>query len=119
MDLVRRIRPWIAVATAINTLWAIVFWLVVFVWISWRLFQVPMGLGGALYPVFFLLPVVLASAAWQSGLAFVRTRRPLGTRGVLVWSLVVPAALIAVALVCACPMDSEQSYLGWVWSHLR
>jgi hypothetical protein len=116
--LLERPYSWCVAAIAINVLWSVLFWIVFFVGISWHLLQVPMGLGGAVYPVFFLVPVILGSAAYQLILARLRRDRLARTRHVLLWSLWIPFALIAVGLVVFCPMDGPDSYLGYVWSEL-
>ena len=101
-----------------NVLWAVLFWLVFIVGISWHVLRVPMGLGGAVYPALFILPVLVGSALYQVLVALVRRNRVLSTRQVLVWSLWVPFVVIALCLVVWCPMDADQSYLGYLWSHL-
>ena len=52
-------------ATAINFAWAILFWLVFFVGLSWHVLRVPMGLGGAVYPALFFIPVLFGATAYQ------------------------------------------------------
>jgi len=106
-------------AAAINVVWAILFWLLFFVLLSWHAFRVPMGLGGALYPVFFVAPVGLGSVLYQFGIALMRRRRVLGPRSVLAWTVWIPCGIIALVLIVCCPMDSEHSYLGYVWHHVR
>lgn len=113
-----RPNAWTVPATAINVGWSLLFWYVFFVEISWNVLEIPMGLGGAVYPAIFLGPVILGSVAYQSLLALLRRRRAFTRRQVLFWSLGVPCVLIAFLLILLCPMDSHDSYLGHVWNRL-
>lgn len=117
-SLIEQRYGWIATATAINVAWAIFFWLVFFVGMSWHMLQVPMGLGGAVYPALFIVPVLAGSAVYQLFVAVLRKGRVFSTRQVLVLSLWIPFIVIAVCLVIFCPMDTNQSYLGYFWSQL-
>jgi hypothetical protein len=69
------------------------------------------GLAGALYPLFFTVPVLLGALAY---LLFVERvvglpRRGKGVR--FVWRLAIPFALIAVGLAFFTPIDGHGTYL--------
>ena len=118
MRLIKQPYGWFCAATVINVTWAVLCWLVFFVGISGNIFHVPMGLGGAVYPTFFLLPVFGGSVLYELLVVFFRRDRDLSTRQLLLLSLWIPFALIAVCLVVFCPMDIDQSYLSYLWSQL-
>lgn len=107
---------WLMVATALNVLWALLFWAGFFVGIAWHLLEIPMGLGGAVYPAIFLGPVFVGSLVYQLILLMLRRNRVLSDRRMFFWSLVLPCLVISVALVVFCPMDADQSFLGYIWS---
>jgi hypothetical protein len=98
-------------------LWALLFWAVFFVGIAWHVLQIPMGLGGAVYPAIYLFPVLLGSMVYQLIILLVRRGRSLSDRQLLFWSVYLPCCAIAVCLVVFCPMDADQSFLGYLWSH--
>lgn len=115
-SLMERPYLWFGAATALNVAWALLFWLVFFVGISWHLLRVPMGLGGAVYPTLFFVPVLVGATAYQCVILLLRKGRSFNKSEILLWSLWVPCAMIAVCLVAFCPMDTDQSYLGYIWS---
>ena len=88
------------------------FWYVVLVQVSRGLFDAPLGLGGALYPVFFSLPVFAAVFLYELALERALPERASS----LGWRLALPLCVVLLMLVILCPMDSELSYLGWVWA---
>ena len=110
------LKPRISVflATLIVYVWALLFWYLFFVLLSWEVLQIPMGLGGAIYPVFFTLPVVVSTAFYEISIVQRRLVSPRIRQHYLLFTLGVPAAVVAVALILFCPMDTQMSYLGYV-----
>jgi hypothetical protein len=106
------------IAAVLTVCYAVVFWLVVFVFISWELFQVPMGLGGAIYPALFLAPVTVGSVLWQAALILVFKGRTITPALRRTWMLWIPAILASALLVVFCPMDEPVSYIEYVWQHI-
>jgi hypothetical protein len=110
-------------STAIIYGWSLLFWFLFLNLFSWGVLRIPMGLGGAIYPALFTVPVLLGTLAWEVGVAFALEAFPAlrsRTRLLTTW---LPAALVALALVVACPMDTAgsgepTSYLGYVFSKL-
>ena len=111
-------RPywWLGAANLLNVSWAVLFWAVFFVGISEHVLRVPMGLGGAVYPALFIVPVFVGSMVYQLAILLLRRRRDFSKREFVLWSLCVPSLVISACLVVFCPMDTDQSYLGYLWS---
>ena len=55
-------------AAGVAWLGALAFWYIVLVHISRGMFDAPLGLGGALYPVFFSLPVLACVLVYELAL---------------------------------------------------
>jgi hypothetical protein len=57
-------RPWLwaASATLIVYFWALLFWYLFFDLFAWEMLHIPMGLGGAIYPSLFSVPVLAFTA---------------------------------------------------------
>ena len=104
-------RPiaWPAVVAGITLAWAILFWAIFFVGLSWNLLGIPMGLGGAIYPMIFGVPVFVGVFVY-AGLATSLSGSL--TRKARLWlSLGVPVVAVPLILVLFCPMDSEDSFI--------
>ncbi len=101
-------------AAGLCLLGALAFWYVVLVQVSRGLFDAPLGLGGALYPVFFSLPVFAGVLLYE--LALERALPERASR--LSWRVALPLSVVLFLLVFLCPMDSELSYLGWLWTRV-
>jgi hypothetical protein len=93
--------------------WA--FWAVFFVGIAWTWLRVPMGLGGAVYPVLFTLPVVVMTGMYQR---VITLDEESGTKRLLMVRILVPLSSICLGLVALCPMDSPESFLAAFWRRL-
>jgi NAD/NADP transhydrogenase beta subunit len=109
----RRPRLWAASATLIVYVWALLFWYLFFTLFAWKMLHVPMGLGGAIYPVLFSGPVLAFTAVYEIVVA--RSRRVERIRQhYLLFTLGVPAAVVTLALVAFCPMDTQMSFIQYV-----
>ena len=97
--------------------WAIGFWAVFFVYLSRNVFEVPMGLEGAIYPALFWPYVLVGALLWEmlAG-AFLRSRCTSQAKKLFV-TLWVPFLILSVLLVLFCPMDGPESYLSYILSH--
>ena len=91
-------------------LFSLLFHKVWFTWLSWGILHIPMGLGGAIYYIFFIGPVLVGSSLYQvpTQILLVRAKAPLKYR--LVFSFLIPFTVIAILLIANCPMDNNQSY---------
>ncbi len=111
-------RPWgwALLATVIVYVWAVIFWYLFFNLLSWEVLQIPMGLGGALYPVFFTIPVLVATGIYE--IVIVKKRRGSNRiqRHYLLITLWIPVAAVSLALILLCPMDTEMSYLEYLFT---
>jgi hypothetical protein len=109
-------RPWLwaASATLIVYAWALIFWYLFFVLLAWKVLQIPMGLGGAVYPVLFSIPVLVFTAIYE----IIVTKRRLNSERIrksyLLFTLLVPAAVVTVVLIVFCPMDTPMSFVRYV-----
>ena len=102
-------------AAAFVIAWSLVFWFLFFVQLSWGLLKIPMGLAGAIYPVFFLIPVSIMSVIYQLVISrFFKAR--VSTRGrIMLWRFAVPCVITSLVLMVFCPMDGQGLYLSYLW----
>jgi len=109
---------WWAKASGLCYLWAWVFWYLFFVQFSYGILGIGIGLGGALYPLFYTLPVLVATLAYQ--LLFRNIVNYSGWRvwKKLLWTVWIPFLALAAALVLFAPIDSQQSYLQVLWTKI-
>lgn len=107
--LVARPVAWPAAVAAGALVWSLLVWAALIVGVGWQLCRVPMGLGGALYPKLFAVPVLVGAFL----LAALLVRLPWSSRRrAAAVSLALPIALATVLLVVFCPMDGEGSFLS-------
>jgi predicted ABC-type exoprotein transport system permease subunit len=101
---------WFFLGVIACVLFSLLFHKVWFVWLSWEVLHIPMGLGGAIYYIFFIGPVLVGSLLYQAAAQVIlfRAKAPLRYRFVI--SFLVPFAVIAGLLIMNCPMEGEQSY---------
>jgi hypothetical protein len=98
----------------------LVVWFLFFYVIAWSILKVPMGLGGALFPGFFTIPVLVSLVAYEFLLSYLSqapSRQSLRTSEL--WRIAVPMILLLVALVLTCPMDEPRSFISAFVEHLR
>ena len=109
-------RPWVwaASATFIIYVWTLVFWYLFFNLFAWEVLQVPMGHGGAVYPVLFTVPVIAATAVYEIVVAARRLHSERIRQRYLSFTLWIPLVVVTVALVVFCPMDTQTSFLTYV-----
>jgi hypothetical protein len=91
---------------------SLAFWYAFFQIYAWETLHVPMGLGGAVYPAFFSLPVIIGTLGYQLGLGAVAVKlnRPAVGASPL-WRVITPSLLIVVALVLWCPTDTGRPFV--------
>ncbi|HSM51305.1 MAG TPA: hypothetical protein VLA75_07895 [Thermoanaerobaculia bacterium] len=107
--LVERPVAWPGAVAVGALLWSLLVWRGLIVGVGWQLCRVPMGLGGALYPKLFAVPVLVGAFL----LAVLLVRLPWPSRkSAAAVSLAVPIALATLLLVIFCPMDGEGSFLS-------
>ena len=109
-------RPWVwaASATFIIYIWTLVFWYLFFQLFAWEVLQVPMGQGGAIYPVFFTVPVIACTAVYEMVVAAKRFNSEGIRQRYLSYTLWIPLVVVTVALIVFCPMDTQMSFLTYV-----
>lgn len=90
--------------------WALVFWRLFFIKLSWEIMSIPMGLGGALYPKIFTLPILIGTVFYQIVLFFIIRNTIVTNFKRLMFTLWIPFVVIAVLLIICCPMDINQSF---------
>ena len=104
---------WPVAATALVELWALVFWWLFLVQLAYDHFQIGLGLGGALYPVFFTPPIVAGVAAYQ--VLVRRLGNGSSTRAVMALTVVIPSLIVTILLVLLCPTDGPGSLPQLLW----
>ena len=99
------------VAAFFCLLFSYLFWAIWFYLISRKMFGIGMGLGGALYYIFFTVPVLVGSLLYQFLLRLALKRKDVSYRRKLFLHYCVPFAAIAFLLMLFCPMDGSKPYL--------
>jgi|SRR6267378_5410864 len=109
-------RPWLwaASTTFIIYLWTLLFWYLFFDLFAWGVLQIPMGQAGAIYPVFFSVPVIACTAIYEIGVAVRRLNSETIRKRYLSFTLWIPIVVVTVALIVFCPMDTQMSFLTYV-----
>ena len=77
-----------------------------------------MGLGGAIYPAFFLAPVAVLSLAYQILAIIIKKSILMSKWQLFVISLAIPFFLISATLVLFCPMDESTTFIGYFLSRI-
>ena len=98
---------WIIGSVIFSVMYSLLFFRFWFAWLSWEKLQIPMGEAGAIYPVFFLPPVLLGSLIYQTLLqsSFIKVKSKLSFR--FLSSLVFPIIIISVLLILFCPIEGQ------------
>lgn len=104
-------RSWPIIATISCYVYSLLFWYFFFNRFAWHTLGIGMGLGGALYPVFFTVPVLVGVLIYEFGVQTVLRGRSVSTSMRLFLTLWLPFSLISFLLVLFCPMDSQYSFL--------
>ncbi len=98
--------------------WCVAFWGIWFVWLSWDVWRIPMGLGGAIYPILFWKPVLLGAVLAQVLMHFPLRRYPPTRRQAFALLVASPALIATIGLVVFCPMDVQMSYLDYFRTYI-
>ena len=109
---------WILGAPILCLTWAIMFWGVFFVFLSWEILKIPMGEGGAVYPGLFWSYVLGGAMAWELCVAAHCRARSCSRIWAFCISIMIPCILTSLALIMFCPMDVQQSYLSYLLSNI-
>ena len=110
---------WPLISTACCFVWSIIFWAAFFVGLSWNVLHIPMGQAGAIYPVFFWPFVLIGSLVYEFIIGFFVKPAGISTLRQLTLTLWLPFIVIAILLIVFCPMDTQQSYLSYLFSLLH
>jgi hypothetical protein len=106
-------RGWPWIATSVVYTWSLLFWWLFFVVYAAGYLRLSLGLGGAVYPVLFTLPVLVLCTIYEHVLRSYLDGAEVSS--VVTWSVVVPAALASLLLVIFSPTDSESSLPRLLW----
>ena len=112
-------KRWAFVASGACVAWGFVFWYLFLVVVCVDVWQIPLGLGGAVYPVFFAGPLIAGAVAYELVVARLLSTRQVGRGRSLWWTLGLPMLVTSVLLILACPTDStEASLVVHIWNRL-
>jgi len=112
-------KRWAFVASGACVAWGFAFWYLFLVVVCVDVWHIPLGLGGAVYPVLFVGPLIVGALAYELVVARLLSTRHVGRLGSLWWTLGLPMLLTSVLLIIACPLDStEASLVVHVWNRL-
>ena len=106
----------ILLSTGLCLVWALLFWWVFLVQISWNILKIPMGLGGALYFLIFILPVAIGSLIYQLAANEIIKRNNIELSRSKQYGIMlgIPFCIISILLIVYCPMDIDASYIEYV-----
>ncbi len=95
-------------------IYTLIFWLLFFSQLSYGVFEIPMGLGGAMYPVFFSVPVILSALVYEVAIKNILSKNISNTKR-LTYAFIIPSLIASILLIIFCPMDSDSTYIGYVF----
>lgn len=109
---------WALKATGIGYLWTILFWYLAFHLLAWRLLDIPIGLAGGIYPVFFSLPVIgllfgyeILVANYIDEYSFIKQQK-------FFWTLGLPMFVLALSLIVSLPTETGNLLIIDLWNEL-
>ena len=76
-----------------------------------------MGLGGALYPIFFSFPVILGTFIYEIAIKNILGEDVTNAKKIT-YSFIIPLLIVTILLIVFCPMDSDNTYIGYVLEKL-
>jgi membrane protease YdiL (CAAX protease family) len=86
---------------------AVIFWEIFLVQYIYEHLKLPLGLGGAVYPALFAVPVLAGAAVWQ---IFINNKlKNESNLKRIILTVVVPSAIAMLLLFIFCPTDTESS----------
>ncbi len=91
--------------------YSLIFWYLFLVLLGHKILGIGIGLGGALFPIFFTVPVLACASIYEFGLQRVLRGRQTSPSMRLLLTLWIPFALISLFLTMFCPMDSKYTFL--------
>lgn len=109
-DITTNIIWWPVIAIILCLIFSWLFWFLWFNLLSWEILGIGMGLGGALYFIFFTPPVLIAASIYEFIFALLLKNRVISRSKRLLYTLWLPFIIIAVLLIVFCPMDSPYWY---------
>jgi len=102
---------WSLIAIGACYVYSLIFWYLFLVLLGHKVLGIGIGLGGALYPIFFTVPVLACASIYEFGLQLVLRGRQTSPSMRFLLTLLIPFALISLSLTVFCPMDSKYSFL--------
>lgn len=106
-------------SSVLTCAWSVLFWYVFLVRIAYGVYGVPLGLGGAVYPVFFVPLVFAATCLYAVATRWLLADRRLSDLRLFLLGFAVPALFSTVGLLVFCPTDGPGgSFLELFWERL-
>lgn len=120
MRLIDRPIMWPLTASILCLIWSLVFWFIFFDQISYGILRIPMGLGGALYYIFFAIPVIIGSFVYEIIVHQIFRYRgaSLKKHTFHIIYFGIPFLLISILLIVFCPMDVESTYIEYFYHNI-
>lgn len=98
--------------------YSVAFWQVVVVWIGWESLKIGTGLGGAVYPMLFMPPLLVSLLVYYAVCYAWFSRKGLTRGRFYAITLGVPLVVTSVLLVAFCPMDGPGSFAVELFARL-
>ena len=108
--IIKRTIIWPFIATILCLVFSVVFWFVWIFMLSGEYLEIPMGLGGQIYPVLFAKPVLFSALFYEFLIGPVLEYQEVSMKTRVKLTVWVPFTIIAVLLIIFCPMDDNRPY---------
>jgi len=99
--------------TVLIYIYTLIFWYLFFVQLSHGVLEIPMGLGGAMYPIFFSVPVILGTFIYEAAIKNIISK-DINNSKRITYAFIVPSFIVSILLIVFCPMDSDSTYIGFI-----
>ncbi len=106
----RYVLPLISVILV--TLWSLLFWWIIIIKLSRNLLNVPIGMGGSIYFVFFTPPIIIGSSLYV--VLIYKLFKNISLAKLHILYILIPCIIISILLIIFCPIDVDSSYIGYI-----
>ncbi len=109
-SIVEKTETWFLITIPLCLVYSYIFWFLWIVLLSHEFLNLGLGMGGALYPVFFFIPVLIGAAFYEIVAGAILLRFPVSVANRLWITLWIPFLLISILLLVFCPVDGASNY---------
>lgn len=117
-SIISKTGEWVVISTFLCFLYSLLFWYLWIIKLSSEILGMGLGLGGAIYFVFFGPVVLFSSLIYQYIAGLFLDRRDLSNSIRLLITLWIPFLVISILMLVFCPTDGRESYLDALFNRL-